>query len=222
MHPQCHSINASVNNRTGSLWLMDSGCTEHITNNINDYITYTPFELPKEVYLAKVGAKMDFIGFGVIRAVINYNDKQFSVELNDVLYIPDAAHRYLSIRRLDKQGMYVNYGNNKASILRNNTVVAQGHSYYDQYWLDLVILSPSIQKVYKEQSIKKGKAVGIDTWHNRYGHVSYTVIDKAKTNVKGLEINPKLKRSPHPCQSCTEGKDIENPFHHQKRDPLNL
>jgi len=162
MLPQCHSLNASSNN-SGSLWLMDSGCTEHITNNINDYITYTPFQEPKEVYLAKVGAKMNFIGFGIIKAVINYNGIQSSVELTDVLYIPDAAHRYLSIRRLDKQGMQVNYGNNKASIFKDNKIFAEGQSYYDQYWLDLIILKPSIQKVYKEHSIKKYKSVSIDT-----------------------------------------------------------
>ena len=48
-----------------SSWMMDGGCSQHITNCIKDYISYTVFPTPGTAKIVN-GTEMDIIGIGKV------------------------------------------------------------------------------------------------------------------------------------------------------------
>jgi Pol polyprotein, beta-barrel domain len=47
-------------------WMIDSGCTDHITHEITDYSTYQPLQMPCTVFLADKKKAVSYIGSGTI------------------------------------------------------------------------------------------------------------------------------------------------------------
>lgn len=169
--------------------MLDSGCTEHITNDLGDFTTYTSFYLPKKVSVAKSGATMDYLGIGSIYAKVQYNGKTTPIYLERVLYIPDAAHKYISTRALDEKGYLVLYGQGQVRIIndKQNKVLFEGQLDRNQYWLRLLIVPPSVN------SVRTSKKVGIDIWHQRFGHASFSILEQLNksnnTVVKGYHVD---------------------------------
>lgn len=235
MQPQCKSINIASNialerqyvlvNRIETdypetLWMLDSGCTQHISNDLGDFTNYTAFGTPKKAHLAKNGATMDFLGYGNIHVFVIDKGQKKEIILENVLYVPEASHKYISIQALDTKGMHIIYGDGKVKLIIRGSIFAEGRSLMNQYWLKLFILPPSVNAIQYEKNI------GIDLWHQRYGHASFRVLEQAKEeNVKGFYVDKRIEKSSHPCQSCAEGKQHKYTFKPSKsraNNPLDL
>ena len=73
-----------------SEWLMDSGCSKHITSHITDYIEYTPFSSPGKVEIAD-RKELDILGVGTIAIHHKMMDgKESNISLSQVLFVPTA------------------------------------------------------------------------------------------------------------------------------------
>lgn len=67
--------------------MLDSGYTKHITNNLNNYSSYTEFGSPSVATLAN-SAKMQMktYGSGLVQSTTMVNGKTSEITLNDILY----------------------------------------------------------------------------------------------------------------------------------------
>ena len=112
-----------------------------------------------------------------------YKPSWQDIVLQNVLYAPEAAHRYISIGKLDEGGFDTTFGSGKAHIRKGERCYGIGNRHNGQYWLDLKISPPSLNAISRKDK-------PLDLWHQRYGHLGYDALEKlanAKNErVKGL------------------------------------
>ena len=73
-----------------SKWLMDSGCSKHVTSHITDYIEYTPFDSPGKAEITDK-KELDILGVGTIVIRHTMMDGNISnITLSQVLFVPTA------------------------------------------------------------------------------------------------------------------------------------
>ena len=58
-------------------WLMDSGCSKHVTSHITDYIEYMPFDSPGKAEIADK-KELDILGVGTIAILHTMMDGKIS------------------------------------------------------------------------------------------------------------------------------------------------
>ena len=80
-----------------TLWMMDSGCTEHVTPFQSDFLWYHDFPRPGKAHLAGQGKTIDILGHGEVRLKHTTSPgRTVELTLRNVLYIPEATHRYFA------------------------------------------------------------------------------------------------------------------------------
>ena len=73
-----------------SEWLMDLGCSKHVTSHIADYIEYTPFNSPGKAEIADK-KELDILRVGTIAICHKMMDgKDSNISLSQVLFVPTA------------------------------------------------------------------------------------------------------------------------------------
>ena len=71
-----------------SEWLMDSGCSKHVTSHIADFIEYMPFDSPGKAEIADK-KELDILGVGTIAIHHEMMDgKKSNITLSQVLFVP--------------------------------------------------------------------------------------------------------------------------------------
>lgn len=72
-------------------WMWDTGCTRHVSNNINDFTKYKPFLEPGK---AKIGdrSEIPILGHGEVKLHhTNSKGEKVEIVLEQVLYVPKAS-----------------------------------------------------------------------------------------------------------------------------------
>ena len=73
-----------------SKWLMDSGCSKHVTSHITDYVEYTPFNNPGKAEITDK-KELDILRVGTIAIHHTTIDGNISnITLLKVLFVPTA------------------------------------------------------------------------------------------------------------------------------------
>ena len=79
-----------------SEWLMDSGCSKHVTSHIANYIEYMPFNSPGKAEIADK-KELDILGVGTIAIRHKMMDRKISnIMLSQVLFVPTTNGRFYS------------------------------------------------------------------------------------------------------------------------------
>ena len=81
-------------------WLIDSGATSHITNNINDFAFYKAAKIPGLCSVAGKDMVVKILSEGTVILKICTNGEYNQVTLTNVLYIPDATMRFFAPRKI--------------------------------------------------------------------------------------------------------------------------
>ena len=77
-----------------SKWLMDLGCSRHVTSHITDFIKYMPFNSPGKAEIADK-KELDILGVGTIAIHHTMMDRNISnITLLQVLFMPTANKRF--------------------------------------------------------------------------------------------------------------------------------
>ena len=108
-----------------TIWMLDSGCTHHVTNSLSDFESYTPYSSPHTVSLG--GARsIPSLGSGTVKGVLGSGKSAVSMDLSNVIYVPNIGFCLMSISVLDAKGFTITYRNSKCEISRGNKVMATG------------------------------------------------------------------------------------------------
>ena len=155
------SSDTGINKHIGSLWLIDSGASSHMTFDISNFIKYTLIQ-PDYVEVGDK-SKVLAVGKGTIPLSIIVNGKYTKCLLSNVLHVPDLAYNLLSVSTMDAKGIKTIFSKGQCSMIKNNRVLAQGYQLGGLYALRI---APS------DDSMKVAAVASLQLWHARLGHVN--------------------------------------------------
>lgn len=86
-----------------SLWIIDSGATEHITNDISNSASYKPFHSPQPVRLGDKSST-NSLGVGSVRLISNVGNRKLVLTLKKVIYAPGIRRNLISVGAATNEG----------------------------------------------------------------------------------------------------------------------
>jgi len=180
-------------------WMLDSGCTKHMTPHRNEFTTYQSIS-PMPILLGDFNQSINYVGVGTVIGLTTVNGKAQKIELKNVLHAPDLPCRYFSVTTVLSKGFHVIFAAKDARITHGDQTLGVGFRKGDHFWLKIET-TPSLDA--------KQPALPIDIWHQRLGHLNWNAISK----VQGPQI---INRRPTdlniPCEGCLQGKQHRRPF----------
>ncbi|XP_074379364.1 retrovirus-related Pol polyprotein from transposon TNT 1-94 isoform X2 [Apium graveolens] len=184
-------------------WLIDSGCTNHMTYDRE------LFKDLNEAIVSKVrvgnGAYIAVKGKGTVEIQCNTGLKLIS----DVLYVPDIDQNLLSVSQLTEKGYKVLFDDNQCVIKDAKGVdIFKAQMKGKTFALDLTKLEQT--DVHEEEAFVH-KEDNTMLWHKRLGHFHHAAILFMEKNnmARGL---PALGEEPPKCVACQYGKQSRLPF----------
>lgn len=178
-------------------WFIDSGCSAHMTYDINSFKSYENINERS----VELGNKETSIvqGKGDVMIHLKVNNSIRKCILKDVLHVPDLGYQLISVPMITKQNMNVKFFSQQCHILKGSNIVATGSMTGTLYKLDTV----------KPTSTRSNTALlaHINLWHERLAHINNDTIQSMRSNnsVTGLSIDTS-KNSSNPCHGCIYGK----------------
>ncbi|GJW27234.1 retrovirus-related pol polyprotein from transposon TNT 1-94 [Tanacetum coccineum] len=138
-------------------WLMDSGCTSHMTPERSFFISLDTADNPR-VNLGD-GRYARVKG----RGTIAINTKKGTKYISRVLYVPELDRSMLSVPQMIKNGYGVNFKNDSRCVIIDScdSKIASLDMVNDSYYLKLDVANASAFSVTEDDSMK---------WHKRFGH----------------------------------------------------
>lgn len=110
--PICFTVGSD---RRSDSWYMDSGCTNHMTNDESFFRKFDN-SVPSDVVLADgTVAKSVGIGEGNLMCVDN-DGRVRDITIKDMLLVPNLDCNLLSVRRMAQKGLCVNFDASKCSV----------------------------------------------------------------------------------------------------------
>jgi hypothetical protein len=180
-----------VSKHASDCWLIDSGCTNHMTNDVNLFKHLDKSSVSK-VRIGN-GEYIPVKGKGTVAIEGNSGIKLIS----DVLFVPEIDQNLLSVGQLLEKGYSVVFKNKHCLIsdptgLEIFTIKMQGKSF-------------SLDWMEEETAAVSNTTNEADLWHKRMGHFNQAALVhmQRRKMVRGV---PSLEEKITVCVSCQYGK----------------
>jgi hypothetical protein len=198
-------------------WLADTATTSHVACNRDAFTSYTP---SKNITVTGVGGKeAPILGRGTVELNSTCNGNNYILRLEDVLHVPGQRNNLISLGRWDNEGRRYIGGNGMITLVtKDGRRVAQGKKVNNNLYRMSVSVRKPTSTPSKNNTVTPKTFAGNEpslsweTWHRRFGHISYSGLQKLLDNnmVDGFNVDI---RSPKPdCVACTEAKQHVEPF----------
>ena len=182
---------------TSESWLIDSGCTNHMTYDRNLFKDLKPTETSK----VKIGdgTYIPAKGKGTIVITTNSGTKTIS----DVLYVPDIDQNLLSVGQLVEKGFDLLFGKGHCVI-------------YDAVGEQILHVkmrrkSFSFDPTEEEQVAYSTRTNNMEIWHKRLGHCHVQRMLEMKKKEMTRDFSMIAADLPN-CDACQFGKQNRLPF----------
>ena len=166
-------------------WVLDSGCSFHITPQRNVLFDFKKVNGGK-VLMAN-NTQCDVEGIGKIK-IVNSDGKE--VVLTDVRYMPKMSRNLISYGMLEKAGCTYKGEGFRIDFFKNGVKVFSGN-----YEDGLYYLQGTVSRA--EANIGKVETNMTDLWHSRLGHMSLAnmnvLVKKGYLQIKEVEVWSFLK-----------------------------
>ena len=191
-------------------WLLDSGCSRHMTPKKTDFKRYLEFRVPVNVKLAD---KTTIPGYGIgdIHIKLFDGNEFVPVTIKNVLYVPKLQEKLLSITDMTERGCSVTFEGKLCTLTMKGKTFLFGQRYGKLWRLNNC---EGEECFFTAASDFCTNNVSLELWHQRYGHLSYGNLDilHRKDMVEGLRgIDPKNPPC-EKCEGCIMGKHCRSPF----------
>ena len=174
----------SGENSTG--WVLTFSSSYHLLGNPTYFIEYKEYSHPRTIEVTNGTQRIEAIGEGKVRLRDAHGRSNI---LQQVLFVPTLArHSYLSVRALVQCGA-------KATLDQDGWKLVFG---------EVLLFSKDGGVIPFENH------VDINSWHQRFGHVSHSSILALRSMVQGLKITS--TKALKPCNGCERGKIYREPF----------
>lgn len=188
-------------------WYIDSGATDHMVNNLEYLTDVRDLEVQIRVYVAKSNVFLISTHVGNITVSVRVNGQCRSIEINDVLFVKDLRHNFLSVQRLANLGLDIVFTSKGAQIKRENRTIVFGKKIDNMYELEF-----NLEKEVQSNICKSRNSLEI--WHKRLGHLSYkNVLKLCRGMVDGINVkNNDTCNTLDICKTCNESNITRLPF----------
>lgn len=105
-------------------FILDSGCTEHMTNDESVFASARVLETPEQIAVAKNGISLEANKTGSIIGELSADNVKTPCTIKNVLFVEELKCNLLSVSKLEEAGMSVVFANGQARICRNENVIA--------------------------------------------------------------------------------------------------
>ena len=111
-------------NKSLEVWIADSAATIHVSPNREDFTTYHKYN-KNRVIKAFGNNAVEGVGEGEVIANINYKGKRMRVHLTQVMHVPGADGKILSLKVLDQKGFKSHIIGGRIQIKKNSQVLTE-------------------------------------------------------------------------------------------------
>jgi len=197
-------------------WMMDTGCSQHITPHKEDYMYYWKFPKPGRAKLASDVKELEIIVFGIVPIGHTMtNGNHLNVTVHDVLYIPKAIGRFFSPNVAMEKGCSAILTYETMSMLTaNKTTYLTGTRITNNqlYHIAARILEKEPPKVQISTVVTINPFTDYTLWHRRLGHTYQHMIRNLLKAVIGTPTLIPYDESNRICDGCEKGKSKRPPF----------
>ncbi len=186
-------------------WVIDSGCSNHMTHDKSLFKSYSVLHNPQFVELGN-GNKAQIVGKGTVQVQIMVNGSPRTCILSGAMHVPDLGYNLVSVPTLDKKGLHTTFGDLKCHVTdQNDRLLASGTLVRNLYQLDI-----DTSRAVKGTALV---AESLSTWHERLAHIDPLSIKKMCANqvIRGVDIKGEESTN-HKCDYCVLGKGHRQPF----------
>jgi len=193
----------SKNESNTNEWLIDSGCSNHMTYNKSLFTTLS--KAPTSHVELGNGYKAEIIGCGTITMKILVSGKVVPVKLENVFLVPELGYQLLSVSSFSKRGLSTMFKNGKCVVKEGNDTIASGTLHGTLYKLDVPVHTQTAPRAFVSSTL--------EIWHQRLAHIdSATIVNMVNKNiVTGIELD-KTSSNDVKCDGCVLGKGHRNPI----------
>lgn len=201
------------NTRSTGDWFADSGATQHMTDQKESLLNFTP--VPEDSWTVRgIGTSNYSVkGYGDVHIWTTVGGEQKPATIKKVLYVPGLGTNLFSIAVVTDLGWTVTFTGTLvhfASMEDNVVMVGEriGRTLY------LLAIQPRNQQDGQDSvAFPSSLSPGLSTWHRRLAHVNYKTIIKMMSSgaVEGLDLASTVIPS-EPCAGCAYGKHQRLPF----------
>ena len=213
-------------------WWIDSGCTHHMTGNLDWLQHARQLERPAQITVGN-GQCLKSTTVGSV----NFSTMFGTVTLQDVLYVPGLSTNLVSISQACNNGICeVTFDADKCTFRKDATGVATAfmdternmyafHPISDDVQIQTLLATarePTFGQETQNDQRRDQRDTGhpsddIVTWHQRLGHLNYDAIITMH-NQGIIRIKGEVKRPNDTCEACVMGKQANLPFAKEKPD----
>eukprot|EP00171_Calliarthron_tuberculosum_P023309 IDg23309t1 len=185
---------SSENPKNQHSWILDSGCTAHMTFNRSAFTSYSPISPVSVEFGSESNAQI--IGSGSIEILAKAHGKLQKVKFENVKHVPKLRFQLISISAMANRGIRTEFDDEGSKVIRkrDEKLLSTGSLYNGLYYLNL------------SKSPEKALVASIGRWHERLAHINVSGISNMVKNgvVRGVKLNSANARTS--CVGCIFGK----------------
>lgn len=185
---------------------IDSGCTDHMVNNISYFSNFINLKKPIKIAVAKDSNYLLATGVGNINVYSLVEKDKVKCTIKNVFFVPNLRKNLLSVKRLEMANVKVIFENGGVKLVQPSGYVIGIGKRNNLYEISFTLSNPECHVVenMNDDFIK---------WHRRYGHLSFSGLEKLiKGNlVNGIDKNINIHKVEF-CETCINAKMHRLPF----------
>jgi transposase InsO family protein len=187
------------------MWALDSGATRHVSPFLHLFTDFRALDQSVNIIIGN-GQIMKATGTGDIKITTLVGERESTVTLKNVLYIPEAAANLFSVKQATKAGAAVSFFTDFAEVSLDDTTLATADGAEGMY---------NISVIYKqeyEQAMLASATEPALLWHQRFAHLAPGSLSKLVHMVTGISTKPEEFAELPFCEPCAMGKQARLPF----------
>lgn len=193
-----------TNEFSQSDWHLDSGASTHIVSNVNLLSNVCKQPKTKEIIVANQTV-VPVLCSGDLQLTTCVGDREYTIDVNNVLCVPNLTTNLLSVSRIIASGNKVVF-NQHGCLIYNSQNDCVGEALLENGVYRLIV-----KKL--QQPLAAAMKCSSTTWHRRLGHINTNDLNKLKNGAaEGVLFDDKSEDSKSSCIVCCEGKQTRLPF----------
>ena len=191
-------------------WIMDSGASSHLSYDKGSMSNFRALESRTTVTFAN-GQQAKATGIGTVLLNTKVSGYTGTVQLLNVLYVPEARANLFSIKQAANSGASITFQQDKCVVTKDGITWVEGFSMNGVY----------ILRQEQQFAMAATSRQTPELWHRRLGHLGYDNLYKlrSKDMVQGLHISAAdIKAQQNSlCEPCVMSKQHRLPFPDSER-----
>ena len=168
------------------IWVVDSGCSKHITGDKSKLLEIQKVDFNQEFVLPNLMVVKSNLKGKVILNDVNNGE----IFIDDVWYVPELKKNLLSVAMLLKQGFKIDFRRKKCDIFKDKNIVFEGIERAGMF----ILVQNGVNLVDSSQII-----------HERFGHLSRNGLNKIGFKCRSFKNCKGCREGEHPRASYNKG-----------------